>query len=146
MTTVDIENGKYTIVIPDDGTPAEILRQGEKWTHAGMVLHQIPAGKAWIAAAHELKELREEVARLKRETAWEYGVVVRYPASKYDLATERWVASEKNEGGGFASFEEARRRAHTRIHRPEETYATIAGFTRRRKAGPWEPVEGGADD
>lgn len=59
---IDLENGKYTVVI--DGGHIQILRNGEPWV--GQERGGFIASKAWIAAAYELQELRREVARLKR--------------------------------------------------------------------------------
>lgn len=49
---LDIDDGKYTIVQPENGLPY-VLRYGEPW------LSELPAGaNCWMAMAHELAELR----------------------------------------------------------------------------------------
>ena len=62
---IDIENGKYTVVI--DGGHIQILRNGEPWV--GQEPGGFIASKAWIAAAYELQELRDKVAKLEQPRA-----------------------------------------------------------------------------
>lgn len=61
---IDLENGKYTVVI--DGGHIQILRNGEPWV--GQEPGGFIASKAWIAAAYELQELRDKVAKLQDAT------------------------------------------------------------------------------
>jgi len=56
---VEIENGKYTLRIANDGS-LSCLRHGEHW----LCDSQIIGGKMLLAVAHELTALRAEVARL----------------------------------------------------------------------------------
>lgn len=60
---IDIEDGKYTVVI--DGGHVQILRHGEPWV--GEEPGGFVASKAWIAAAYELQELRRRVENLQGE-------------------------------------------------------------------------------
>ena len=62
---IDLENGKYTVVI--DGGHIQILRNGEPWV--GQEPGGFIASKAWIAAAYELQELRDKVAKLEQPRA-----------------------------------------------------------------------------
>lgn len=60
MIRLDVEGGKYTIVLSDRGC-LSVLRNGERW-----VDDVGPGSKMWIAVVHELDELRKQIVRLRK--------------------------------------------------------------------------------
>lgn len=62
---MDVDGGKYTIVVRDNGAHVDILRHGEEWIKGGSTYPQA-GGKFLIAVAHELADLRVKVAACER--------------------------------------------------------------------------------
>lgn len=56
---VDVDGGKYTIVVCDNGARVDLLRHGKAWMKPA-------GGKMWIVVAHELADLRAKVAACER--------------------------------------------------------------------------------
>jgi hypothetical protein len=73
---VDVDGGKYTIVVRDNGAHVDILRHGEEWVRGGSTYPQA-GGKFLIAVAHEIAELRkvrDEAAKIVAQwEAWKAG-------------------------------------------------------------------------
>ena len=65
-TRLDVENGKYTYIIDDEGH-VSVLRHGKPWTSANNFYAVVGGTKALIALIHEHIELLDELAKTEEE-------------------------------------------------------------------------------